>query len=164
MIGHSAPYSTLPAFAGAWCAGPAGVSFNRFGFADPNTGLVSNAYSPGQEMGIVLPQPLRYGRNGWNLAQWSNFVPPGSPPLPPSGIPPTLILRQGMPCTLLIQGRFIMQFLGGTQVGQQVFASVADGSAWTGVTGAGYLPTAWTTLGACGPNGRVQINTYVPPF
>lgn len=160
----NSPIATLPACAGALTAGVAGVSFDRFAWADPVLGLVSNTYTAGFTLGFVMPQKLRYARNGWNLAAWSNAPTPGLPPPAPSSAPATLILRQGMMVNLAVQGDFSMLFQTPTPAGAQVFASIVDGSAWTGVSGSGFIATQWTTMSACGPYGRALTSSYTPPI
>jgi hypothetical protein len=97
-------------------AGAVGVAFNRFGWADPESGQVSNAYSYGYQLGLVLPQPLQYARAGWNLAYW-NFG--------------ALTLRAGYPVTLAARGDFWVRFPGGAHPNTRVYADMADGTAWT---------------------------------
>lgn len=148
----------------ALVAGPNGAAFNRFAWADPTSGQVSNALIAGGSLGIVLPQALRVARNGWTIATLSNAQVPGQPPPPPTGTPPYLILREGLMLELLIAGNFAMQFPDGCGTGLSVFASTTDGTAYTNGGGAGYVPTPWTTLASTGPYGRALISTYTPPF
>jgi hypothetical protein len=163
------PLATVPAGNGQLTAGVNGCIFGRFGFADPNSGQVSNSFAPGQTIGFVLPQWFRFARNGWNLAYWEACA---------------LVLRQGMSVVLAAAGDFWARFCGGAQAGQKVWASTSDGSARTGVygpewtadstvtadsivysaDGGGFVATHWTVLTSTPPGGLALISSYQPPF
>src|ERR1039458_6419921 len=107
-------------------AGANGVTFNRFAWVDPNTGEVSNVYTEGFQLGLVLPQRENYARNGWNLAYWSDRA---------------LILRAGLPVALASQGDFWVRFAAGATPGAKVYAIPADGTAT--IAAAGNIATPW---------------------
>ena len=173
----SNPFASVCApFAGALKAAPGGVVVERFGWADPDTGQVSNVYQPGFIFGIVLPQPQRYARNGWLTAYW-NGGPPGYPQNP------GLVLRGGQFVALAAVGDFWLRFPLGAQIGAQVWANQADGTPATGVgnpwtagsdvpagsalymAGAGaYQPTGWTCMHGSQPGGRALISSWSKPF
>ena len=167
---HCNPYASVASpTPHAAVAGPSGVVFNRFGWLDPDSGQVSNVYAPATLLGLVLPQPFRYARNGWMLAYWD----------PARG----LVLRSGMMITLAAQGDFWVRFPLGAQVGQQVWANQADGTPATGIVnpwtagssvpagsadytaGAGaYQATCWTAMTAALPGELALISSFAKPF
>lgn len=143
------PFASVPApIAGSLVAGADGVTLNRFGWADPDTGEVSNLYAPSTLFGLVLPQPFRYARNGWNLAYWSAGA---------------LILRAGQFVTLAAQGDFWVRFAAGASVGAQVFANPADGTAWAG-NPSGFFSTPWTCMSYAPPGSPALISSWAKPF
>jgi hypothetical protein len=150
------PFACVPSpLAFAPVAGPDGVSLNRFGWLDPDTGEVSNIYEAGALLGLILPQPYRYARNGWNLAYWSAGA---------------LILRSGQMVTLAAQGDFWVRFAGGAMPGQQVWADINDGSAgagaipmWTADSNTVTADSYYTADGAMGVYTPWTVMTYAPP-
>lgn len=54
-------------------------------------------------------------------------------------------LREGIVCTLHVRGNFWLKFAGGANYGDQVYASLTDGSAISGVS-SGAVATPWTVV------------------
>ena len=127
---------------GALTVGAAGVLVGRFAFARNDTGVVSNQ-APGTT--------YRYGFVGRNQ--------PGAAILTWLG-QSSLQAQPGTPITLHDTGDFLCRFAAGATTGQKVYASLVDGSARAGVTGApttNALITANTTNGS--PTLTVTANT-----
>lgn len=117
------PAASAPCGEGGYRAGDGGVILGRFGWGDPDTGLVTNARTAAtQQQGITLPQFLN-PRNRVYYAPNANGLP-GS----------TFNLRQGKNMTLASAGAFWLRFAGGAFPGQQVYANPLDGSAIAGQT------------------------------
>ena len=168
------PFASLTAGA-PLTAGINGVVWDRFAWADPISGQISNVYTEGFILGYVLPQPERYGRNGWNLAYWNDEV-----------ANPGLVLRLGQMVTLAAKGDFWTRFPAGAQVGAQVFADNLDGTAWvesvvydsngnpvldshghivmSNQAPGGAQATGWTVMTCAQPGGRALISSWVQPF
>ena len=164
------PFASVPSEPGGHTAGVNGVTIGRFGWADPISGQVSSfLIGPNQVLGFVLPQRDRYARNLWNLAYWNAGA---------------LILRKGMQVVLAAVGEFWARFPSGCSVGQQVYASVIDGTPATGIIGSGdwtadsdivtadspiytadgdgYVLTAFRTASSTTPGGMALISTWQP--
>jgi hypothetical protein len=136
------PYTSFPAGAGSLVAGPNGVTLGRFGWFLPDIGQVSSVYTAGWALGFVLPV---WGT--WNKEYWSCV----------QGSPPQLILRGGLPCTVAFVGDFWARFQEGAYLGDHVYASPADGSAWSSDPG-GYVQTSWLVMSNCDPGGLAVIS------
>ena len=165
------PFASVPSEPGGHTAGVNGVTIGRFGWADPVSGQVSSSLiGPNQVLGFVLPQRDRYARNLWNLAYWNAGA---------------LTLRKGVPLVLAAVGEFWTRFPLGCSIGQQVYANVIDGSAWTGIVESGewtadsdfgtadspiytadgggyYVLTRFRTASRTTPNGLALISTWQP--
>lgn len=147
------PYASVVAGPWALTAGPDGVQIGVFGWADPDTGQVSNTQIAGGLLGFVLPV---VGMYNWQRA---------FPQKPAIGCgPPALILRPGMQCMLAAQGDFLTRFALGAQAGQQVFADPVTGAPYGGNPG-GAVPTHWTVMqNACGCEAVLRISSFAKPF
>jgi hypothetical protein len=158
------PLASMLAGAGALTAGPTGVIVGRFGFAEPATGQVSSARTTlTQRLGFVLPQ--------WGT--WQKLYCENG----------TWILRQGLMVTLASKGDFWCRFAGGAYPGQQVLASMLDGSAtvtpsdWTAdsaivtadsavytADGLATEATPWTVVTPACPGSLAIISSWQPPY
>ena len=151
-IGYSRqPFANVVAGPGALVAGPDGCFLGRFGWTDPNSGQVSNAFVAGGLLGFVLP-----------VVQWWNYQRV-RPTRDASGYP-VLELRAGLPCVLAATGDFYARFPFPAQAGQRVFVDPATGLPY-GADGGGYVATKWTVMeSSCGCNGRLRISSFAVPF
>lgn len=151
-VGYSRqPFTNLVSGAWALTAGPNGCALGIFGWADPNSGEVSNAQITGGALGFVLPV-----RGMWN---WQGvYTQCGAP-----GTPPLLMRRPGLGLVLASQGDFLTRFPLGAQVGQQVFTDPATGLPYSGNPG-GFVPTPWTVMQSGSCNERCSISSFTPPF
>jgi hypothetical protein len=147
------PYANVISGPWALTAGPDGVQIGVFGWADPNTGEVSNAQIDGGLLGFVLPVT--------GLYNWQRVYPQA----PATGCgPPAFILRPGMQCVLAAAGDFLTRFALGAQAGQQVFADADTGAPYGGNPG-GAVATPWTVMqNACGCNALLRISSFAKPF
>ena len=127
------PIACLVAGAGAFVAGPLDLALLRFGWADLDSGQVSNVYDTGLQLGFVLPV---YRMWSWNHVYSSCDAP---------------MLRAGMGVVLATQGDFATRFAEGAQPGARVYANPLDGTA-AATPDAGYIETQFTCMGcaACG--------------
>jgi hypothetical protein len=160
---------------GPWqlTAGPNGVQLGIFGWADPNTGEVSNQYIPGGALGFVLPV-----RQMWN---WQRAYPQCTPPYPPG-----IILRPGMQCVLAAIGDFLTRFPLGGEAGNQVWTDPNTGQPYAASAGenlstdsgliivtqggnpistqsGGFVATPWTLMQNGGCNSKLRISSFVKP-
>jgi hypothetical protein len=159
------PFASVPSPAGGHTAGINGVTLGRFGWADPDTGQVSNALlESDQSLGFVLPQ--------WGT--WNRLYSQDG----------TWILREGLMVILASRGDFWCRFAAGANPGQQVFASTQDGSAAVGILGpewtadsvitadsifytadgGGWMPTQWTTVMPICAGGLGVISSSQEPY
>lgn len=151
-LGYSRqPFTNLLAGRGGLTAGPNGVALGIFGWADPNTGQVSNVQGSGQQLGFVLPI--------FEMWNWQGVYRQCGAP----GTPPLLIRRPGLEVVLASQGDFLTRFPLGAQAGQQVFTDPATGLPYSGNPG-GYVPTGWTVMQSGGCNERCRISSFTRPF
>jgi len=138
------PYASASAGAQQMTAAPGGVILSRFGWADPDSGQVSNVFSRGARLGWVCPTRGTWARVYWNGFAWA--------------------LRQGLGCVLAVLGDFHAQFCLGAQAGQAVYADPITGQAYSGnATGTAIL-TPWTVVTqSCNGNWAI-ISTLTPPL
>lgn len=150
-IGYDrAPFASLPS--GAWrcVAGPAGLQLGIFGWADPNTGQVSNSEVAGGFLGFVLPVI--------QMLNWQRCYRTRGP----TGL--AVILRAGLECVLAAAGDFITTFPLGAQAGQRVYADPVTGAPYGGNPGSA-IATPWTVMeNACHCNAKVRISSFTQPF
>lgn len=139
------PAATLVAGEFALQAGPDGVTLGRFAWADLVAGLVSNAYSAGQQIGFAIAQ---YGMAQWQRVYWRRRQP---------------ILRAGMGITLAAHGDFRIRFADGAAAGSPVWANPADGTA-SGTDLGGFVLTPWTVMQNVCPCGVGRISSSAGPF
>jgi len=134
----------------------AGAMMGVFAWADPATGLVSNAQpADPAHLGFLLPT-----FNGWNWQRAYPYCP--APPLP--GAPITgLILRPGMPCVLAVQGDFYTPFPNGAVAGAKVWADPLYGIAYC-ADGGGYIQTPWVCMQNLPGGGPARISSFATPF
>lgn len=140
------PYPTLDAgelspVAGT-LIGQSGIAAGRFGWFNPLTGIVNNQRSSAaDQIGVTLPK-----RANWEACYFSQ----GS-----------RWLRSGYQMEIMPVGAFWLRFAGGAFAGDQVYASLVDGSAISGdnVTQPIELTKFFVTRG-CSPNGLAQVSTW----
>jgi hypothetical protein len=120
------PYASLLSTAApGLVVGPTDIATGRFGWADPVTGEVSNTYTAGFPIGIVIP---RFGL--WSLGYCQFGV---------------WYVRSGKPITLAARGDFYVRFSNGAMIGQPVYADPLFGQAYT-QDGGGYQLTTWMVI------------------
>lgn len=113
-------------------AAPSGLFTNRFAWADPTTGLVSNVYAPSCVLGLVSPL-------------WNQTTVPKVP--------------GGYQATLFSGGNFLVRFPAGASIGERVYASAIDGTAVSGETEDSYI-TPWYVASNAAPGGNAIITTW----
>lgn len=131
------PYASL---IGNLTAGPGGLAMGRFGWASPDTGEVSNLFTPGRTLGIVVP---RFGL--WSVVYCQ------------SG---TWFLRAGKPVTLAASGDFFLRFPGGAYLGNSVYADPVTGIAYA-ADGGGFVLTKWRVVTNAAPGGLGRVTPYL---
>jgi hypothetical protein len=160
------PYASFSAGLNQLQAAAAGCMMGVFGWANPNTGLVSNSYAAGLQLGFVLPT-----FNGWNwqrlyrlppnanlldaatLARITGYPNPTVPALPVA----STVLRSGMPLVLAISGDFYTPFPNGAVAAARVWADPVFGVAYC-ADGGGYIETPWVSMqnGPAGCSARIS--------
>lgn len=151
-IGYGrAPYATFSAGAWALTAGPDGVQMGMFGWADPATGLVTNAKpDAGGILGFVLP-----------VVQFFNYQ--RTTPTPPGAAVRGRILRAGMALVLAVAGDFVTIFPFGGEAGVRVYADPASGVPYAGDPG-GMVATPWTLMqSGCNCASPLRISSFSAP-
>lgn len=150
-IGYGrAPFANLTAGAWALTAGAAGLQLGIFGWADPNSGQVSNAQIAGGLLGFVLPVP--------QMRNWQRCYPACGP----AG--PGIVLRPGVECVLAAAGDFLTVFALGAQAGQQVYADPVTGAPYGGNATGSAVPTPWTVMETgCRCNAKLRISSFSSP-
>lgn len=108
------------------------IATGRFGWADPVIGEVSNTYTAGFPIGLIIPQ---FGL--WSLGYRQFGV---------------WYMRAGKPITLAVRGDFFVRFPHGAMIGQPVYADPLFGQAYT-ADGGGYQLTTWKTVTSASPGG-----------
>lgn len=117
--------------------GPDGVSVGVFGWVDPDTGLVDNVRQHSRsQLGLVLPIL-------------------GYRPLPRV----LDIIAPGYEVTLASAGDFLVYFPGGAIAGQDVYASLLDGTPVSGNT-AGTEITPWVVMHNAAPGELCIISSW----
>ena len=138
--GYNPPFPTVPF---PTRAAPGGVIQARFGWANPDSGLVSNMPVYGTEtLGIVLPQPP--GHN-WSRVYFDATAC-------------AVRVREGLPVTVFTGGPFYLRFAAGAVAGNRVYADVVDGHAVSGQTG-GAVSTPWFVSTNTAPGGLAIVST-----
>ena len=119
------PYHSVLAGEGNLKAGPDGVTIGRFAWADPVTGLVSNAKITGGVIGFVRRD---------NTALLTKYLAES-----------TMLIPAGFGVTLYDKGDFWGRFAAPAAIGQKVFASDTGGSlrASSSATEAGHTDTGF---------------------
>lgn len=156
--GGAGPYAqlnhVLTSFPGSLNAGPDGVILGRFGWA--LAGVLTNLYSPGAQLGFVLPT---YRMRDWQRVYWACDPTACDAQRFP-------VLRSGNGVVLATQGNFWTPFEQGAQAGDPVFANPANGAASSYDPGAscdpagGYIQTAWIVTRGCGCGEFARISSY----
>lgn len=134
------PRSVLAAGGGFFRVGPEGVYMGRFGWADPNTGLVHSNLVAGALLGFV--QPVAGFRRRLTFPTANGVM-----------------IRPGYQCTLFSAGDFFARFPAGAVAGNLVYASTLDGNAISGEADDAEV-TPWRVTTSCGPGGLAIISTW----
>lgn len=120
-----------------------GVALGRFGWYNPNTGLVLNTRTTAEDqIGVTLPQC-----GCWERIYFNHGV---------------RYIRTGKPLTLITAGPFYLRFAGGAYAGQPVYASLDDGTASSGPITNSEL-TSWLVTSNCSP-GQLAIISSTAKF
>lgn len=138
--GYNPPFATLTLGLGTR-AGSLGVLQGRFGWADPDTGFVTNTPVVGGAPYIVQPDV----RGGYSRVTFDEVVKAWR-------------IRAGLPVTLFTDGPFWLRFAGGAFVGARVYASNVDGAAISGNT-AGATATPWYVSTQAQPGGMAIVTS-----
>lgn len=102
------PYHTMLVGEGEAKAGENGVTVGRFAWFDPETGTASNVKCANGLIGFIRRD---------NIAMIIQFNQEAN-----------MLIPKGFGVTLYDGGDFWARFAAGAQIGQKVFASIADGS------------------------------------
>lgn len=114
-----------------------GVEVGVFAWANPDTGNVDNVrYNANHPLGFVLPLA-----NFVTIPRLWGIIPPG------------------YEVTLATKGDFFTVFPNGATCGQQVYASVFDGTPISGET-SGAQATPWYVVTDAAPGGLAIISTW----
>lgn len=138
---------SLSAEGGAFASGLGDTIMGQFVWCDPNTGTVANTRTQPYQVQAFLP--TEYG--SWNKV----YIAPS----PTNSSVTNRYLRQGYPCTPIVRGDFWALFAAGAVAGQQVYASLVDGSPISGYA-LNAEPTNWTVINSCGANSLAVISTW----
>lgn len=137
------PFASALAGPGGFVAGPGGLLQGRFGYGHMGIALNSQT-DPSDILGVVIPLRSVNGANGaviggpaslggsnaaWTWQVWDKAFRAWR-------------MRQGIVCTLMPAGNFWLRFAGGANYGDIVYASLSDGSAYSGAVG-GAVQTPW---------------------
>lgn len=156
-----APYASHLAGAGSFRAGPGGVLQGRFGWANPDNGLVLNSQTtPTDALGVVLPLRSVNAANGGVIGGLPSL---GGPQASWTWqtydkLNKAFRLREGIVCTLMPSGNFWIKFAGGANYGDTVYASLTDGSACSGEL-AGYAPSEFSVCSNCAPGQLALVSS-----
>jgi len=156
-----APFSSALAGPTAWRAGSGGLLQGRFGWGNPDTGLVLNAPStPADTLGVVIPLQSVNGANGGVIGGSSSLGGPQAQWTWQTWdtIARAWRLRAGIVATLMTGGNFWLRFPSGASYGNSVYASLTDGSAISGAS-AGAVQTPWFVCSECGPGCLAIVST-----
>ena len=156
-----APFVSALAGPGAWVAAPGGLLQGRFGFGNVATGYAFNArLDPSDILGVVIPLQSVNGANGGVVGgpaalggpqarfTWQTF----------DRVARAWRLRQGLIANLMTCGNFWLRFRGGANYGNQVYASLTDGTAVSGPA-SGAIQTPWFVCGDCGPGALAVVSS-----
>ena len=138
------PYhSLLNASGGQYKAGAAGVIVGRFAWVDDATGLAANAKGSLTRGGFV------------KRANTATVLTPGQEY--------SLTIRGGFEVELFDGGDFYARFAAGTNSGDNVFASVTDGTlvANSGTTLAGYVLTPFKVANTVAAGELAKITGWI---
>lgn len=133
-------------------AGPGGLRAGvdllqgRFGWADPETGLVTNVQAAGTVLGLILPKvrpPVANFSQAWTWAYTAACL---------------TYIRSGIGVTLVSSGNYYVRFAAGAVPGEPVYADGLDGHAISGEAVGAFL-TPWTVAVGCAPGRLGQIST-----
>lgn len=117
--------------------GEDGVEVGVFAWVNPNTGRVENTrYNADQPLGLVMPMA-----NYEPISRFQGIIPPG------------------YEVTLASRGDFFVVFPNGATLGQQVYASIFDGTPISGET-ADTQVTPWFVATDAAPGGLAIISTW----
>jgi hypothetical protein len=140
------PFASLLAPEGGWQAAPQGVALGTFGWADPATGLVSNAQVSGAVLGFVLPVQWLWNRHS---ISWRH-----------DGLP---VLAGGRPVVVGSVGDFFTPFPDGAQQGAQVYVDPATGLPYSQDNG-GYVASPWVAMNDSDAGHLARVTTSVKAF
>ena len=135
------PRGSMLAGPGAFTAGPQGVAIGRFGFVNA-AGQVFNA------------APVGWIRCGFIQRDQPVLITPW---LAPFGV----TVQAGLGLTLFDSGDVWMRFLNGASIGQQVFASYADGTALAAAPGATIPGGSVTASAGAAFTGAIAAGTGI---
>lgn len=141
-----APFTTFPAGAGALVAAVGGVALGRFGWVSGRR-LSNVRLDELQPIGVVIPPFVSPWLNTWQRNYWDADTR-------------TYRAREGTEAQLLTRGSVWARFAGGAFPGQQVYASIVDGSAISGYADDAQL-TSWSVVTSADPGALALISTSV---
>jgi hypothetical protein len=159
-----APFKSLTAGPGAARASAPGTIQGRFGWLNSASGLVNNTRTASDDaQGIVIPFRSLNGSNGGVMGGPRSLAGPQAswtwefydPSVTPCG---GLRVRPGLAVTMAARGNFWLRFAGGAIPGNQVYASLTDGSAISGAADGAEL-TPWLVVTLATPGQLAIVST-----
>lgn len=162
-----APFASVLAGPGAPRSNDPGTIQGRFGWFNPDSGLVNNTrISAADMLGIVIPfrslssfnggvvggpPNLAGAQNAWTWEFWDSTIAPRG----------AFRVRPGLVVTLHARGNFWLRFAAGALYGNSVYASLVDGQAISGVAdNAELTPFKVCSVAAPGDVGIVSSTAF----
>lgn len=137
------PRASMLAGPGALVAGPLGLIVGRFGRANFNTGVATNA-----DPGVGASSALGFVARPGNIAQITTWLGESS-----------MTVQAGREVTLHTRGDFWVRFAAGATPGQKAFASYADGLAIAGTAGGTVAGAVVAAVGGAVVTGSIAGTT-----
>jgi hypothetical protein len=159
-----APFASVTAGPGAPRSNSPGTIQGRFGWLNSATGLVNNTRTDASDaLGVVIPFRSLNGANGGVVGGPRGLAGPQAswtweffdPTIAPCG---GLRVRPGLVVTLHGRGNFWLRFAAGALYGNQVYASLVDGSAVSGPA-ANCEPTPWRVVSQGSPGALAIVSS-----
>jgi hypothetical protein len=156
-----APFRSVTSGPNGWRSNTPGSIQARFGWGNSASGLVNNTRETAADaLGVVIPLRSLNGANGGVTAGAVGIAGPQAA-FTWQFYDPTVRgwrIRPGLGVTLHGAGAFWLRFPGGALYGQQVYASLTDGSAISGAA-AGAEVTPWLVCSIARPGELALVST-----
>lgn len=133
------PYAVQVGSPISFRAGANGLAVARFGWGDPESGLVDNVRSSAAQV-LAYVFPVVNGNSAVRVCRGQRYA------------------RPGVGVTLMRSGNYVVRFPGGAQMGQPVYASSVDGTPISGVASDAEA-TIWQVVTDANAGGLAVIST-----